>query len=171
MLTQTAEVSESLVQPHAPIVHLEQEWFALPDGDTRSLCMPRIRAGRWTGYTQKEHEECSQIGNDHHVVGIALRPMTATAFAENKLVHSGWLPQGAMRVNEPGIALRGIFSGNYDVLHLHIPNTLIAECTEAEMILGAHCGRRSFRRVGNPVAASMGADVGSLQRWRVAGDL
>jgi AraC family transcriptional regulator len=30
-------------------------------------------------------------------------------------------------VNEPGLPLRGIFRGQYDILHLHVPNTMIAE--------------------------------------------
>jgi transcriptional regulator GlxA family with amidase domain len=37
-----------------------------------------------------------------------------------------------MRVNEPRLPLRTIFRAAYDALHLHIKNTLIEECIEAE---------------------------------------
>ncbi len=55
-----------------------------------------------------------------------------TAFAGQKLIQDGHLPQGSVRVNEPGLAMRGIFRGEYDVLHLHVPNEMIAECATAE---------------------------------------
>ncbi len=32
-----------------------------------------------------------------------------------------------MRVNEPRLSTRAIFRGAYDVLHLHVPNAMIAE--------------------------------------------
>jgi AraC family transcriptional regulator len=144
MLTDTTEAGRSLAEPSASIVHLEQNWFALPGTETESCRVPRFRAGRWTGYTQDEREEHAQIGVGYHVIGIALRPMNVTAFAERKLIHTGLLPQGAMRVNEPGIALRGIFRGNYDVLHLHIPNAVITEYSEAEFEQNARGGTLSF---------------------------
>jgi AraC family transcriptional regulator len=63
-----------------------------------------------------------------------------TIFADGKLIQSGHLPQGSMRVHEPGIPMRGIFQGQYDILHLHIPSTMIAEYAS----MG--CGqRRTFR--------------------------
>jgi AraC family transcriptional regulator len=58
-----------------------------------------------------------------------------TVFAGSKLIQKGRLPQGSMRVNEPGLKMRGIFRGSFDVLHLHVPNTIIAEYANSE------CGR------------------------------
>jgi AraC-like DNA-binding protein len=51
----------------------------------------------------------------------------ATVFAAHKLITAGHMPQGSMRVNPPDLPMRGIFRGTYDVLHLHIPNQIIAE--------------------------------------------
>jgi AraC-like DNA-binding protein len=78
-----------------------------------------------------EHE--AEIEADCHVIGIALQPMPdMTIYAAGKLIHTGHLPRGSMRVNEPGLATRGIFRGAYDVLHLHVPNALIADFASSE---------------------------------------
>jgi AraC family transcriptional regulator len=61
-------------------------------------------------------------------------------FAARKLIQTGPLPAGSTRVNEPGLPMRGIFRGSYDVLHLHVPNKMIAEY--AAESAGARCGQR-----------------------------
>jgi AraC family transcriptional regulator len=35
-------------------------------------------------------------------------------------------------VNEPGLRMRGIFRSTFDVLHLHVPNAIIADYTRSE---------------------------------------
>jgi AraC family transcriptional regulator len=129
----TASVAEHL---SAQIIRHEQRWFDASGADDA----PRILTSRWTGNASCPREHESEIGADCHVLGIALRPIQdITVFAAGKLIHTGQLPRGSMRLNEPGIRMRGIFRGPYDVLHLHVPNSMIAEYTAAK------CGRTRNR--------------------------
>ncbi len=73
----------------------------------------------------------SQVDTGCPVLGITLRPMDITLFAANKLIYSGHMPQGMIRVNEPGQPMRAIYRGGYDTLHLYIPKSVISECLEA----------------------------------------
>jgi AraC-like DNA-binding protein len=96
----------------------------------------RISASRWVGHATNRYEQEAELEADCHIIGIALQPIAdVTVFAGQKLIHTGHLPQGSMRVNEPGQQMRGTFRGSYDVLHLHVPNTMIAEYVDSE------CGR------------------------------
>jgi AraC family transcriptional regulator len=109
-----------------PIIHRECKWFERPaDG---AVGGSRISASRWVGHAADPYEQESEIEADCHVIGVALRPMTdVTLFAAGKLISTGRLPRGSMRVNPPGLPRRGIFRGAYDVLHLHVPNAIIVE--------------------------------------------
>jgi AraC family transcriptional regulator len=119
---------------HPPeIIYREQKWFDAPCAETPARNQPRILASRWAGHTPGRLEQDSDVEPDCHVLGITLRPMEeVTVYAARKLITSGHLPQGSMRVNEPGLPMRGIFRGAYDVLHLHIPNTIVAEFASME---------------------------------------
>src|SRR4051812_16556703 len=107
-----------VTETQAPIIPHEQRWFTMPSGEIPSCSEPRISASRWTGTAVDRCEQEAEIEADRHVLGITLRTMDEfTVFAARKSIHSGRLPQGSMRLNEPGTALRGIFQGAYDVLH------------------------------------------------------
>jgi AraC family transcriptional regulator len=43
-------------------------------------------------------------------------------------VQDGVTTPGTIHVTEPAVPVRCLFRGPYDVLHLHVPNKLIAEC-------------------------------------------
>ena len=117
----------------AEIIHRELKWFNRSGCEAGTLQRPRITASRWVGHANDPGEHESSIGPDCHVLGIALRPTDdVTVFVARKLITSGYLPQGSMRVNEPGSPMRGIFRGVYDVLHLHIPNAFIDEYAGTE---------------------------------------
>ena len=45
-----------------------------------------------------------------------------------RTVQDGVTTPGTVHVTEPAVPVRCLFRGPYDVLHLHVPNTLIAEC-------------------------------------------
>lgn len=113
------------------IVRQELKWLDLSKDRQCDDPLPRVSATRWEGFTSEAREQAAEIDAGCHVLGIALRPMDLTAFAGHKLIHDGRMPQGTMRLIEPGSAMRGIFRGGYDALHLHIPNPVIAECVEA----------------------------------------
>jgi AraC family transcriptional regulator len=112
----------------APIIRREFRWFDAHGDNVVRSARPRMLASRWIGTASCPREHEAELDADYHVLGIALRPIQdLTVFAAGKLIHAGQLRRGSMRVNEPGVRMRGIFRGAYDVLHLHIPNALIAE--------------------------------------------
>jgi len=93
-------------------------------GSSRSL----ITTSRCTGAAPPPREEIAQAGTDHHLIGIALRSTNVCIFAAKRLVHDGRLTQGAAQVSGPATRLRAVYRSAYDVLHLHVPNSLVAEC-------------------------------------------
>jgi AraC-like DNA-binding protein len=133
MLNLVAEADRGLAHPNAQIILRESKWFDISDIDVRDPPGSRIVASRWVGHSADRCEQESNIAADCHVIGIALRPMEdVIVFAGQTRVQDGRLPRGSVRVNEPGQAMRGIFRGAYDVLHLHVPNEMIAEFTHEE---------------------------------------
>jgi AraC family transcriptional regulator len=128
MLIEVAEDHRGATDPFAEIIHPERSWFHASGTGLVGRSQSRILVSRWAGNAITRCEHVSHIDADCHVLGIALRPMAdLTVFADGKLIQSGHLLQGSMRVNEPGLLMRGIFRGQYDILHLHIPNTMIGD--------------------------------------------
>lgn len=133
LVTLASVAGEVPSDPADQIIRRERTWFDGPGGDVVELPRMRISASRWVGRTTAPYEQEAELQADCHVIGIALQPMANfTVFAARKLIHTGLLPQGSMRVNEPGLKMRGIFHGAFDVLHLHVPNSVIAECANSE---------------------------------------
>jgi AraC family transcriptional regulator len=136
MLIPMAEANVGTTHPIAHIIQREQRWFDISNYGV--VTPPRIVASRWVGHVTDQSEHEAEIEADRHVIGIALQPMRdVTIYAAGKMVHSGHMPRGGMRVNEPGLTTRAIFRGAYDVLHLHVPNTMINEYASSE------CGERT----------------------------
>jgi AraC family transcriptional regulator len=137
MLMEFAESHRDTADRAAEIIHPERNWFHRSGGGALDQPQSRILVSRWTGNAASRSEHVSDIDRDSHVLGIALRPMAdLTVFADGKLIQSGHLLQGTVRVNQPGLPMRGIFRGQYDILHLHVPNAMIAE----HVSMG--CGKR-----------------------------
>ena len=133
MLTPMMETYEQSADQVSQIIHRECKWFDKPDRGVADFPQPRVSLSRWTGNVTERWEVESEIEADCHVVGIALQPMPdITVFAARKMTQAGYLPRGSMRVNEPGLPMRGIVLGTYDVLHLHVPNAMVAEYATGE---------------------------------------
>ena len=127
MLTEMTE-TWGTTEPAGAIIHHERTWLEISGGDVADLPRSRISASRWTGTASGRCEHRSEIDADCHVLAIALRQMVLlTVLAAGRLIQSGHLPQGSMCVYEPGLSMRGLFQGQYDILHLNIPNPVIAE--------------------------------------------
>jgi AraC-like DNA-binding protein len=136
MLTPVAEADGASTGSLSQIIHRERKWFDRPGGGAVTPPRSRIVASRWAGHAANWCEQQSETEADCHVIGIALQPMAeVTIYAARKLIQTGHLPRGSMRVHEPGIPMRGIFRGAYDALHLHVPNEMIAEYA------GSECGQ------------------------------
>jgi hypothetical protein len=128
MLRELADSQWAATEAGPEIIDPEPDWLDAPDTATLEHPKSRILVARWAGNANSRCQYVSDIEADCHVLGIALRPMPElTVFADGKLIQSGHLHQGTMRVHLPGLPLRGIFRGQYDILHLHVPNAVIAE--------------------------------------------
>jgi AraC family transcriptional regulator len=133
MMMPAARAGEVPEDPSSQIIRRELTWFDTPACGVDGT---RISASRWVGHAANRYEQEAELEADCHVIGIALQAMAdVTVFAGRKLIQTGHLPQGSMRVNEPGLLMQGTFRGSYDVLHLHVPNAMVAEYANSE------CGR------------------------------
>lgn len=136
-------------QPTSRLIH-DERWWLEPPRDNHGHETARIVPSRWVGSADEAREAASEIDGDHHVVGIALRPMNAAFYAGQTLISDGRISQGTIGISKPGEALRAVFRGGYDVLHLHIPNSLLASflpgCRDSEAaIADVFADRRTLR--------------------------
>ena len=109
MLALAGEAKRNSGEPRPQIIHRERKWFEGAAGGAINIGGSRISASRWVGHAGEPCEQESEIEADCHVIGVSLRPMTdVTLFAAGKLISTGHMPRGSMRVNEPGLLRRGI---------------------------------------------------------------
>jgi AraC family transcriptional regulator len=111
----------------ATIIEEEPQWRTCPPLQTKAVGQ-RVKATRWRRLDHQTRDVSAQIPADRHLVGIALRTETISYTIAGRIVHDGIAEAGTIHVSEPGTAARCIFRGPFDVLHLHVPNSLIAEC-------------------------------------------
>jgi AraC family transcriptional regulator len=110
------------------IVVDEPEWRALPQGSPMASSGARVIATRWRAIMKGMRESSAQTADDRHVVKIVLRSMNFRLLAAGRTVQDGVVLPGMFHVTEPAVPVRCLFRGPYDVLHLHLPGNLIAEC-------------------------------------------
>jgi AraC family transcriptional regulator len=108
-----------------PIVIDEQAWRTLPDV---ASIEPRIVATRWHAVAQQTQEARAETPGDRHIVKIVLRNMNVLFSVAGRTVQDGLTTPGMVHITEPAAPAHCVFRGPYDVLHLHVPNRLIAEC-------------------------------------------
>jgi AraC-like DNA-binding protein len=158
MLALAGEANQNSGEPCTHIIHRERKWFEGAGGG--NMGEPRISASRWVGHATERYEQESEIEADCHVVGVTLQPMAeVTLFAAGKLISTGHLPRGSMRVNEPGLTRRGIFRGAYDVLHLHVPNVVVAEYATSECCKARSAPLIAERPTIDPVIERLGRSL------------
>src|SRR6266853_1562965 len=88
----------------------------------------KVIATRWRAGSERTLEFGAETAVDYHVVKIVLRSMNIRFSASGRTVQDGVTTPGMVHVTEPAVPVRCLFRGSYDVLHLYVPNTLIAEC-------------------------------------------
>jgi AraC-like DNA-binding protein len=125
-----ASVSDVRCSPIDPtsIVDDEREWRVLRQTSTNALSASRVISARWRGDREAAREFAAETGADGHVVKIVLRTMNIRLSVSGRIVQDGIITPGSIHVTEPAAPVRCHFRGPYDVLHLHVPNTLIADC-------------------------------------------
>ena len=107
------------------IVEDETAWRARPIAS--ASVEPRVVATRWRSLDRVTREVSAETPADRHVVAIVLRNENVRFSLSGRVVHDGAVTAGALQVTEPGVAARCLFRGPYDVLHIHVPNALIAK--------------------------------------------
>jgi AraC family transcriptional regulator len=113
---------------HITIVEDEAEWRVPRRGSAMASSEARILPTRWRAGTEAQREFAAETVADHHVVKIVLRNMNIRLSVGGRTVQDGLAMPGTLHVTEPRAQVRCLFRGPYDVLHLRIPNRLIAEC-------------------------------------------
>jgi AraC family transcriptional regulator len=110
------------------IVDDEAEWRSLPQSSEITSSGLRVVARRWRAVTEAAQEFRTETANNYHVVKVVLQTMNIRLSAAGRTVQDGVTTPGTFHVTEPAVSARCLFRGSYDVLHLHVPNELIAEC-------------------------------------------
>jgi AraC-like DNA-binding protein len=110
------------------IVDDEPEWRSLSPDSAVASSNPRIIARRWHAVTEQTREFSAITADDYHVVKIVLRRANIRLSVARRTVQDGVATPGMFHITEPAAVARCLFRGSYDVLHLHVPNVVIAEC-------------------------------------------
>jgi AraC-like DNA-binding protein len=111
----------------AGIIEDEPQWRARPISSGLNSSEPRLVASRWRSLDQQAHAVSAETPADGHLVAIVLRNENVCFSLAGRIVHDGPVIAGTLQVTAPAVSARCIFRGPYDVLHLHVPNALIAE--------------------------------------------
>jgi AraC family transcriptional regulator len=93
---------------------------------TRSTLTDRVLVSRWTRPSIEGIEHISQGTGDHHTIGINLKS-TALTYQSGKMFYDGEVTPGAVHVTSPGKRSTVIFHSPCDVLHLYVPQRLLAQ--------------------------------------------
>jgi AraC-like DNA-binding protein len=127
LITDSPSDVQSSPVPRA-IVGDEPAW-RVPDGDSAlALSASKVVATRWYASSGRAQGFDAETPADCHVVKVVLRNTNIQFGVGGRTVQDGATTPGTVHVTGPSIPVRCLFRGPYDVLHLHVPNNLIAEC-------------------------------------------
>lgn len=118
------------------IIDDEPAWRVLPQSCAAAASASRIVVTRWQASSEQTLEVGAETTADCHIVKIVLRTMNIRFSVSGRPVQNGVTSPGSVHVTEPAVPVRCLFRGPYDVLHLYVPNALIAEC--ARNVPGHH---------------------------------
>src|SRR6266850_8331666 len=110
------------------IIADEPAWRVPRQTSARASSASKVIATRWRAGSERTLEFGAETAADCHVVKIVLRTMNIRFSVSGRTVQDGVTTPGTVHVTEPALLVRCLFRGPYDVLHLHVPNNLIAEC-------------------------------------------
>jgi AraC family transcriptional regulator len=93
---------------------------------TRSTLTERVLVSRWTRPSIGGIEHISHGTGDRHTIGINLKS-TALTYQSGKMFYDGKVTPGAVHVTSPGESSTVVFHSPCDVLHLYVPQQLLAQ--------------------------------------------
>jgi AraC family transcriptional regulator len=120
---------ETLARPKsvARIVEAEAAWRTLPAGRMAADSGARVIVTRWCSLARRTQEVEARTPVHNHLVAVVLRTQDVRFALAGRTIHDGAAVAGMVQVTKPGVAVNCLFRGPHDVLHLHVPNRLIAE--------------------------------------------
>jgi AraC family transcriptional regulator len=113
---------------HRNIVGDEPTWRFRGGDSTVVPSASKVVATRWYANNGWAQEFDAETPADCHIVKIVLRNTNIRFGVGGRIVQDGATTPGTVHVTGPSIPVSCLFRGPYDVLHLHVPNNLIAEC-------------------------------------------
>jgi AraC family transcriptional regulator len=110
------------------IIDDEPDWRVPGHAAAMALSASKVVATRWHASNGSTQEFGAETPADCHVVKVVLRNTNIRFAVSGRTVQDGVTTPGTVHVTEPAVPVRCLFRGPYDVLHLHVPNNLIAQC-------------------------------------------
>jgi AraC family transcriptional regulator len=112
----------------APAIVAEQHWRQPGANWVNDAHYGNVVVARWTHAGDAPVEVASAGHVANHCIGLNLKNAALTFdHAGRRLVH-GRLTAGAVQVTAPGVPTRAVFESSADVLHLFVPQPVLAEC-------------------------------------------
>jgi AraC family transcriptional regulator len=108
----------------------EVEWRMRPQLAVSPALPCRVAATRWRTPIMGVAEARAATPDNCYVIGITLRRTNMRFSLGRRVVVDGAVMPGTPLVAAPGTAVRCIFRGPCDELHLHASNEVIAECAD-----------------------------------------
>jgi AraC-like DNA-binding protein len=125
-----ANVLKTVTDQPMTIVGQELAWRARPSEHSQIELPSQVRVTRWQSHERQTQEVCADTPSGFHVVKIVLKNMNIRLSLAGRTVQDGIATPGMFHVTPPDVQARCLFRGSYDVLHLQVPNGLIAECAQ-----------------------------------------
>lgn len=110
------------------VIHEERRWRRPDVIESMDLDNPKLIVSRWQGIDQNEHS--FEIVGNYHIVTISLRPSRFSLWLGRTFLPHRKIEAGFIHITPPRLPTRVAYSEPYDVLHLHIPNSLLVESLE-----------------------------------------
>jgi AraC family transcriptional regulator len=102
----------------------EPAWRVLPPGSNLDAM---VVATRWRGAGPQPAEVHHETPRDRHLVMVVMNTANIRFSVNGATIHDGAAMPGMFHVTEPGARVSCLFRGAHELLHLHVPNSLVEE--------------------------------------------
>jgi AraC family transcriptional regulator len=102
----------------------EPAWRMLPAGSSLGS---KVIATRWRAAGPQPCEIHHETPREAHLVMVVMNTANIRFSVNGATIHDGVAMPGMFHVTEPGAKVSCLFRGAHELLHLHVPNTLIEE--------------------------------------------